>query len=1007
MRLLSINFRNIHSLKGDHTISFESHPLDSAGIFAITGPTGSGKSTILDVIVLALFNNIPRFEKKKITANDIDQKGSVVTHFCDEAWAEVTYSCSQGMFRSRWEISKTRNGTWRDYAMSITDLSSNHTLPLKKSDIPNKNEELIGLNYEQFVKSILLSQGQFARFLKSKKNERYQLLEDITGATIYRAIGKQAYDSFQEKKKTIDREQSKIDTYEFLTSEQLSVLKIQIDELKKTGNEYVKEMNRLQGQKKLLEEWSAVLKESSTLESEDRELAQLQKSFIPNQSKLDSHRNVMPLAPEIILITNTEKALVQNRESKASHDELKISYQKSFDAAIEEMSKFIGKTVNSESFMDEMSRFEKRINELDNKVQRTKDDGERFRNDITIILSKLESEFANQLHERIQPKEALSLIKSRLSNLTYDKEASPGEIRDNIKRNQLRLSNFQKLLDLVNESEQLEAQAQKEDEVVKINNNLQIQKNTEEKNLQKKLRELDLSIQQLEKDQAEAIKVASLEELRSSLVEDEPCPLCGSTEHPYRLHQSYVTAGQLSVLLDKKKIEFKELSAELQQVKTALAIALENIKASKDRRKEQIKILRNLTEGKEKLEKEHEYLKISDSIEIEYSLNRLSKEIEQGEQKLNHYYEAELLTSVSELYDKLYVILGQYNDLIKERFNLYNGNDVNRDADLIQNRFIEARSKIEKEAALIEKLNIDIEKSEEFIHTKSKEISHKLEAIGLAGLAHAQSIMLSEEVANEFQRQEQEIQKRVTELETRKKENIRRRTELDKNKKPGTSIEEILSSIQSIQFKSEECNQKIGALEERIRKDKENREQHKSLSQSLDKLRKENQKFELLNSYIGDSTGNKFSNYAQSLTLGRLLALANIRLEGLSDRYLLDHSYEEDDLFVIDQYQGNSKRAINTLSGGETFIISLALALSLSDLASRNVKLECLFIDEGFGTLDPETLDMALSTLEKLQYESGKTIGIISHVASLKERIVTQIKVTKNPQGFSTLNVVH
>jgi exonuclease SbcC len=97
---------------------------------------------------------------------------------------------------------------------------------------------------------------------------------------------------------------------------------------------------------------------------------------------------------------------------------------------------------------------------------------------------------------------------------------------------------------------------------------------------------------------------------------------------------------------------------------------------------------------------------------------------------------------------------------------------------------------------------------------------------------------------------------------------------------------------------------------------------------------------------------------------------------------------------------------VKTLSGGETFIISLAMALSLSDMASKNVRLDSLFIDEGFGTLDPETMEVALITLEKLQSEGNRMIGIISHVESLKERIATQIKVVKSNQGYSTIEIM-
>ena len=135
--------------------------------------------------------------------------------------------------------------------------------------------------------------------------------------------------------------------------------------------------------------------------------------------------------------------------------------------------------------------------------------------------------------------------------------------------------------------------------------------------------------------------------------------------------------------------------------------------------------------------------------------------------------------------------------------------------------------------------------------------------------------------------------------------------------------------------------------------------------------------------------------------------MANIRLADLSERYRLDTPVEgeDDGLIAIDDHMGGQRRSVKTLSGGETFLISLSMALALSDLASRNVEIDSLFIDEGFGTLDPETLDQTLDTLERLQTESSKMIGIISHVESLKERIATQIRLERNGQGYSTLSI--
>ena len=181
MKILKIEFRNINSLRDTHSIDFTVEPFTTSALFAITGPTGSGKSTILDVISLALFNHIPRLGK--ISRKEILEKGAVLTRNQKEAFARVTYECKTGIFTSEWNISTARTGSLRDYEMQISREPEGEILDLKKSDVPGKNEELIGLNYNQFIKSVLLAQGEFSQFLRAKKEERGELLEKISGSS--------------------------------------------------------------------------------------------------------------------------------------------------------------------------------------------------------------------------------------------------------------------------------------------------------------------------------------------------------------------------------------------------------------------------------------------------------------------------------------------------------------------------------------------------------------------------------------------------------------------------------------------------------------------------------------------------------------------------------------------------------------------------------------------------------------------------------------------------------
>ena len=201
-------------------------------------------------------------------------------------------------------------------------------------------------------------------------------------------------------------------------------------------------------------------------------------------------------------------------------------------------------------------------------------------------------------------------------------------------------------------------------------------------------------------------------------------------------------------------------------------------------------------------------------------------------------------------------------------------------------------------------------------------------------------------------------------------------------------------------------NQQLGQRQERLSSHRNGLERHAALASDLEKQQQEARRWRELAEIIGSADGKKFSEFAQGLTLARLVDLANRHLTRLTDRYrILRNPDEHLDLLILDEYQAGSTRSMNSLSGGESFLVSLALALGLSELAGRKTQIDTLFIDEGFGTLDPDALDVALTALEMLQ-GTGKTIGIISHVEALKERVSTQINVRKGAGGVSSITVV-
>jgi len=218
------------------------------------------------------------------------------------------------------------------------------------------------------------------------------------------------------------------------------------------------------------------------------------------------------------------------------------------------------------------------------------------------------------------------------------------------------------------------------------------------------------------------------------------------------------------------------------------------------------------------------------------------------------------------------------------------------------------------------------------------------------------------------------------------------------------SQETLASQHQQIQTDIDELSQKIGAIDQKLKDNDSQKGQQAAQLVAIDEQKQKLQVWQQLHTLIGSADGKKYRTFAQGLTFEVMISHANTQLQKMSNRYLLVHDDSNPlELNVMDDYQGGEIRSTKNLSGGEGFIVSLALALGLSQMASHNIRVDSLFLDEGFGTLDEESLDIALDTLTNLQQE-GKLIGIISHVQALKDRILTQIKVEKLSGGFSQIS---
>jgi exonuclease SbcC len=289
---------------------------------------------------------------------------------------------------------------------------------------------------------------------------------------------------------------------------------------------------------------------------------------------------------------------------------------------------------------------------------------------------------------------------------------------------------------------------------------------------------------------------------------------------------------------------------------------------------------------------------------------------------------------------------------------------------------------------------------------RQTELAAALAAAGLATAAEARALLLPAAEADRLTQRRQDhrtaraaVARRLTDLTA----------ELTHHAEAGLTphtAAELTAQLNALSAADDTLQQKLGAVGNQLKQDDEARAQQAAGLQELLVRQQEEQRWQDLSEQIGSARGDKFSQFAQGLTLTHLARLANLRLRQLTGRYtILKTPNRNLELQIIDHDQADTIRPMASLSGGESFLVSLALALGLSELAGHKARIESLFIDEGFGTLDPEALNTALDALERLQH-SGKMIGIISHVSDLKDRIGTQIRVRPGAGGNSSVHIV-
>ncbi|MDA3614543.1 AAA family ATPase [Polluticaenibacter yanchengensis] len=1213
MKILSVHIRNINSLKGEHFINFNAAPFDGYGLFAITGATGSGKTTILDAITVALYGKVHRLDKTNIN--------QILTKHTYDAFSEVVFEADGKTYRAKWSVKKTKGrknteGTLQTPKMEIAE--SDTGIILESEHLKTVQERIIaicGLDYEQFLRSVILSQGDFAKFLKATDKERSELLEKITDTGIYSRLGTFVYEKQKEEFLKVQKINIHLEGVKVLPDELVENYKDQL-----TGKE--KQIAALQlaiGQKHAaiadFEQQDKYRKQLADARQKQHLLQLEKENFEPQKIQLQRHNDLLPFRTkyqeyaamqqnaELIrseLQAYTIKLETNKKEQAATQANLNATIEKLEHAkkhlaielpVIEKADALDAALLQLQVRINEVSELKANNNtqlqlitasrdQLANEVSTKQNDIDKLQEQLnknkvleTIpqqlpLLKKYVSELSDiEINKTLAEKQAAALqapvnaLQTELKKLASEEQAlgskkielssrlqtaeatlvtlgnlDEAELVASLNQQPKNIAALEACLLSYQQIETLDhKKIDREKKIAGFNNTITTNKaslSNAELDLKINKEKLELLQTIFEKEKA----IARYESERHLLVHGEACPLCGALEHPYaqqavslNLATAQKNAIQQTAIVEALQISVNKYSNELAVLSArteAEASELKNIELDLEKIQENLSIqkagfphlntkedfLLELNNSKAGLEKANHDLKKfrenrqiiaeleravfandqaisaakNKTAELNFSIEKHQQEITLSINKFNDLQQQQIkladnihqllipynfgnkpltnetilsLGEYSEKYIRKQNQLKQWQDeivaaekdlvaadanmkharsenenilrlaneldtnaskLSEERTNLYGNKNTRQVLSDLQkaiesetdsmNQLKVAVSGLENQRLQLEeyrqKNQANLETLNSQLSIKQSFLADALSPFGINDINALSDLYLDDLTYRQLSNRAIELDNLLKAVAEKIKETVFNLEQVSLKLGEAENQEDLQQSLANLVQQRDELLRESGNIKQILADNEKAHSSRKEWAEQAQVQEKEYKRWLNLNYLIGSATGDRFSKFAQGLTLSYLVLLANTHLEQLNKRYAIARANEETlELQIIDKYQADVSRPIATLSGGETFLVSLALALALSQLAGNNMPIRSLFIDEGFGTLDAETLEVAISSLENL-HTNDKTIGIISHIDALKERMTNQVQVLKTSGGHSQLKIV-
>lgn len=1139
MKILKIIIQNLATIENAE-IDFSSGPLKNSPLFLICGDTGAGKSTITDAVCLSLYGLTPRFDStsqetiylENSTINKTSDARHIMRHGTSKALAATVFEAQGKIYKAEWEVHRAGqkfSGTLQPAknTLYVIKSSQEEVITDKQKEFSSEIEKLTGLNFDRFIRCVMLAQNQFSKFLFAAADKKSEILQMLTNTDIYEKISLRIYEKYKNCKTEIEFKDNSLKEIQLLSDDE--ILKLS-DEKKNCVSLSEKLKNQIQtvqnkiNWKKTFIELDKTLKQK-TLEKEKAETVQKQSSLerlLEKQLEV-SLRDFSPVKNKLSEVKN-EKKLFEN-----DFQELQLEFVKCFKAynSLREEKNALEKTLNDleikysefsrnknlydniqavDSLFDNFSGVNLKINNELSKISQTENKILSSEKE----LEKLSSDFLLLEKEKANLKDNLDKITLEISKVNL-KEITDEEIKLDEKIKYVLGAekifndydnNFQNL-------ENIETQL-KENKLV-IEKNKDILKNFYSQRDKIKI-EFETLKSLFEAQQLMANK--NVEQLRKTLKAGQKCPVCGSTEHPFASYTDEIIQTQLNDIKNRRdekekelinsenkiaaknaensslELSVKKLEPEVEPYKekiSALTVRLKKavdffskaenlqlnspeelkeklpvLKSVFEERKLQITTLRrhfdalslkeknarenfetanqkveNLKNQKQQLENSISVLKNSLNEFLNFKQNLLL-ERQDILNKLKTYFPKEksiaLIEENSSVFkqkvDDSYKIFKSLENSIEEKkplladysriFSQSERIELLRDS--FKNVEISSQKDFEGDYSLLPQKITELEVKQKNLSSYQKELSDKENALNEEfnalilktnaenpdwNLTLESALKLLEYPLEYRERLSQKLSEIDNSVLTAVQSVSDAKENLENHLKKPFSTEEDLTRLENnyetLKKQDEEFFNQLSKIAVKLETDKISRKKYQQILKEKEELNKFLEDWSVLNQAFGSFDGKKLRVYAQTYTLQILLKNANYNLNKLTDKYVL--TCQNDSLaIIVNDLEMGVERPTSTLSGGESFMVSLCLALGLSDMMQNGIQSQILFIDEGFGTLDENSLNHVITMLEKLKNQ-GRQVGIISHVKELQERIPAKIRVQKTT-GDNTKSTV-